>query len=268
MSGVHVSRFANDAWPDGLDPRTVCITVDAEWAASDVLDDLRRLFDERGLSATFFCTHADISVGRHERALHPNFRASGDTIRQLRATQGDRVLLDDSAVFRHVLAETLSYAPEAKGVRGHSLHYDSMLMPIYAELGVEYDSTYLIPLVSGLRPFWKEYGILELPIYFNDHFELKSAATGFDATHLGFDKPGLKVIDIHPNLMFINAVSDGHYLATKSFYHDVDRLLASRHTGFGVRTMMIDLLDAIAKERRPTATLSEVNAKWRSPRSI
>ena len=48
MSDGYVSRFADDAWPDGLDPQTVCITVDAEWAASEVLDDLRRLFDERG----------------------------------------------------------------------------------------------------------------------------------------------------------------------------------------------------------------------------
>jgi peptidoglycan/xylan/chitin deacetylase (PgdA/CDA1 family) len=259
------TRFFDERWPETLDPRTVCLTADVEWAAPEVLADLRRLFDERNLTATFFCTHAGVEAGTHERGLHPNFRPNGDTIRQLRALNGEQVLLDEAVVFRHVLAQTLSFAPEAKGVRSHSLHYNSMLLPLYPELGLEYDSTYLTPLVGGLRPFWKEYGVLELPIYFNDHFDLKTGATGFDATKLAIGRPGLKVINMHPNMMFINAVSDAHYLSTKSFYSDVERLLATRHQGFGVRTMMIDLLDTIARTRHPTLTLGEVNARWRAP---
>ncbi|HEV2099971.1 MAG TPA: hypothetical protein VGR45_13735 [Stellaceae bacterium] len=257
---------SGQSWPGTIDPRTVCLTVDVEWAASEVLDDLRRLFDERGLSATFFCTHPGVAVGRHERGLHPNFRPAGDTIKQLRARQGDLVLLDDTAVFRHVLTQTLGFAPEAKGVRSHSLHYDSMLLPLYSPLGLEYDSTYLMPLVSGLRPFWKEYDVLELPIYFNDHFELKTAATGFDYRALVIDRPGLKVINMHPNMVFLNAPSDAHYLATKHFYHDPEQLFAARHGGLGVRTMVVELLDALATRRHPTATLGEVNAVWRALR--
>jgi hypothetical protein len=258
---------SDNAWPDTLDPRTICLTVDVEWAANEVLEDLCRLFDERSLTATFFCTHPNIEVSRHERGIHPNFRIAGDTIKQLRATKGDSALLDDIVVFRHVLGQTLSFAPEAKGARGHSLHYDSMLLPVYSELGLEYDSTYFIPLVAGLKPFWKEHNILELPIYFNDHFELKTGATGFDFHAIAIDRPGLKVINMHPNMVFLNAVSNDHYLATKSYYHDVERLLAARHSGFGVRTMVIDLLDAIVRARHPTATLGEINVGWRSQRA-
>jgi peptidoglycan/xylan/chitin deacetylase (PgdA/CDA1 family) len=259
----HTIRYFDEAWPESLDHRTICLTVDVEWAAPEVLDDLRRLFDDRGLKATFFCTHAGVDVGHHERGLHPNFRPTGDTIAQLRAAQGEQALLNDVELFRHVLGRTLSYAPEAKGVRSHSLHYDSLLMPIYCELGLEYDSTYLMPLVGGLRPFWKEYGVLEFPIWFNDHFELKSGATGFDHSRLSLQKPGLKVINMHPNMVFINAASDAHYLATKSFYRDAGRLLAARHAGTGIRTMVVDLLDAIAACGHPTATLGEVNRAWR-----
>lgn len=258
------AHFLDDRWPDSLDPRAVCLTVDVEWAAPAVLDDLRRLFDERGLSATFFCTHAGVDVGAHERGLHPNYRPTGDTLKQLRATQGEQALLDDATVFRHVLTQTLGYAPEAKGVRSHSLHYDSMLMPLYPALGLEYDSTYLMPLVGGLRPFWKEYGVLELPIYFNDHFDLKAGATGFDANLLAIGRPGLKVINMHPNMMFINATSDHHYQSTRPFYHNPERLLAARHTGVGIRTMMIDLLDVLVRDGHPTATLGQVNAAWRA----
>jgi hypothetical protein len=265
MTGVGHPNFNDGRWPHALDPRTICLSCDVEWAAPAVLDDLRRLLDERNLAATFFCTHAGIDVGRHERGLHPNFRRNGDTMRLLRADKSaNTISADDSEVFRHVIGTTLGFAPEAKGVRGHSLHYDSVLVGLYRQFGLEYDSTYQIPLVEGLRPFWKEYDLLELPIYFNDYFELKSGAVGFDATALKLDRPGLKVIDLHPNLVFINAASDQHYLSCKAFYHDEGRLLAVRHPERGIRTMVVEMLDHIAAKALPTARLGEVNKHWRA----
>jgi hypothetical protein len=45
-------------WPRGLDPDTICFTVDVEWAAEEVFADLRRLFDQHGVRAIFFVTRA------------------------------------------------------------------------------------------------------------------------------------------------------------------------------------------------------------------
>jgi hypothetical protein len=254
-----------DRWPDGLDPRTICLTFDVDWAADSVVADVRGLLDERDLRGTFFCTHADIDVGPHERGLHPNYRRNGDQLKQLRVQHGDKAPeLDENQIYRHIIRNTLAYAPEAKGVRSHSLFYDSMLLPIYGEFGLEYDSTYLIPLLDGLRPFWKEYDVLELPIYFNDHFELKTGACGFDSGRLGFHRPGLKVVNFHPNMIFLNCETDARYQGSKPYYHDVERLIAARHPGRGVRTLFIDLLDRIAENGWPTMTLGEVNARWRT----
>src|SRR5260370_29652209 len=66
----------------------ICLTIDIDWAAPSVLHDLVERLDERGLKATFFCTHDGIAVSGHERALHPNFRHSGDTMRKLRSEFG------------------------------------------------------------------------------------------------------------------------------------------------------------------------------------
>jgi hypothetical protein len=252
------------------DPGTICITVDVEWAHPAVLNDVRQLLDERGVRGTFFCTHAGIDVGSHERGLHPNYRRNGSTLKELAGGIGAAAaaVIDESDLYRHVLRTTLSFAPEAKGARSHSLYYDSLLMPLYREFGLEYDSSYQLPITSGLRPIWKEYDVLELPIYFSDHFELKTGATGFEIALLNLDRPGLKVINLHPNMMFINAVSDEHYISTKAFYHDPERLLQARYGGRGVRSMVIDLLEDVASCNRFTATLGEVNAEWRSrPRS-
>ena len=244
----------------------ICLTVDVEWAHPAVLKDIRDLLDKYGVRATFFCTHAGIDVGSHERGLHPNYRRNGTTLKQLTADIGAAAAtsIDESDLYRHVLHTTLNFAPEAKGVRNHSLFYDSLMMPLYRELGLEYDSSYQLPLTPGLQPIWKEYGVLELPIYFADHFELKTRATGFDIARLHLDRPGLKVINVHPNMLYLNAVSDQHYISAKAFYHDPERLLDARHQGRGIRSMVIDLLEDVVSRNRFTATLGEVNAEWKS----
>jgi hypothetical protein len=163
-----------------------------------------------------------------------------------------------------VLPPTLYVAPEATAARSHSLFYDSVMIPLYREFGLEYDSSYQLPLTPGLQPIWKEYGVLELPIYFADHFELKTGATGFDITRLHLGRPGLKIINLHPNMVYLNAVSDHHYLASKAFYHNEERLLEARYLGRGIRSMVLDLLEHVASKNLPTATLGTVNKQWRS----
>jgi len=250
----------------GCDPRTICFTVDVEWAHPAILQDIRNLFDQYEVRATFFCTHGGIDVAPHERGLHPNYRRNGSTLKQLNAAIGAAAAasIDEGDLYRHVLRTTRNFAPEAKGARSHSLFYDSLMIPLYREFGLEYDSSYQLPLTLNLRPVWKEYDVLELPIYFADHFELKTGATGFDITRLQLEEPGLKIINLHPNMVFLNAVSDEHYIGTKAFYHDRQRLLEARFSGRGVRSMVMDLLEHVVEKNLPTSTLAEVNEAWRA----
>jgi hypothetical protein len=162
------------------------------------------------------------------------------------------------------LQTTLAFAPEAKGLRTHSHYYDSTLLPLYHRLGLEYDCSYNLPLVGGLRPCWKHDEIVEIPTYYGDHFDIMTGATGFKVDGLALDRPGVKVFDFHPNIIFLNASRNDTYMSTKSFYHDPERLLAARESGRGVRTLLLDLLETVAKRRLPTATVGEVNAAWRN----
>ena len=251
----------SDAWP--IDERTICLTVDVEWACPEVLADLRSLFDARGLRATFFSTGPDLPLEGHEQGIHPNFRADGDCLKAYVAAHGLEGLQDTGAVYRFVVAFFKAFVPEARGVRGHSLHYDSVLLDIYRRAGIVHDSSYQLPLAAELRPFWKECGILELPIFYNDYFDLKTGATGFALAGLALQRPGLKVINVHPNIAFLNAADEAFYLSTKGFYSDPQRLLAARRAGRGARDLLQDLLDEIVRRRLATATLGEVDAAWR-----
>ncbi|MGH7814705.1 MAG: hypothetical protein ACREQI_11975 [Candidatus Binataceae bacterium] len=248
-----------------MPPNLICLTVDEEWANPEVLADLRRLFDERGLRATFFCTRGGVEVPGHERGLHPNFRRNGGTVRKFRSAAGaPPEEWTDREIYEHVVRTTRTFCTEAKGVRGHSLFYDSELLEMYRDAGIEYDSSCCLPLMEGLRPLWKEYDILEIPIYYIDHFDLKAQRTGFALDALRLDRPGLKVFDFHPNIAFINARVNSDYLECKSFYHDYERLLEFRRPGRGARTLLLELLDEIVARRLPAVTMGELNELCRS----
>jgi hypothetical protein len=262
-----MSVYANlreSAWPDELDPRTICFSVDVEWAHPLVLKDMRDLFDQAGIAITFFVTHDGVITPGHERALHPNFRRTGDTVRALLdASGGSLNALTESDVQRSVLERTLSFAPEAKGLRTHSLYFDSTMLPLYSRLGLEYDCSYDMPFVTGLRPFWKTHGILAIPIYYMDHIDMMTGATAFAVAGLGLDRPGLKVFDFHPNIIYLNASDEATYLGTKSFYHDPERLLACRNQRRGARTLLLGLLEHVVAKRIPVARLDHINTCWR-----
>jgi hypothetical protein len=238
----------------------ICLTVDVEWAHEDVLADLVGLIEARGLKATFFCTHPGIRVPGHERALHPNFLRSGETMRRMGARASG---MTDVEVYREVVQTTHRFCTEAVGVRGHRQFFDSTLLPIYREDGLEYDSSLFLPLVPHLTPVRKPHEIVELPIYYIDHSDLNAGYTGFDLRALRLDHPGLKVFDFHPNTVFINAMTNDHYVASKAHYHDPAQLRAMRHAGIGVRTLFVELLDAIATGSLPTATLTQINDRCR-----
>jgi peptidoglycan/xylan/chitin deacetylase (PgdA/CDA1 family) len=235
----------------------IAVTVDTEWAHPLVLADLLDILERFGVKATLFCT-GPVEARGHEVAIHPNFRRGGDAVRRLLAEPANAAAAwDDSFVYRAVLAEMRATFPDAIGSRSHSLIYDSALLPELAAAGFRYDSTYMTPL-RCVAPFPKEHGIWEIPIYYMDHVDLVTQASGFRLDGLGLEQPGLKVFDFHPNMVFIDARSEPQYLESKASYHDPQALLSYRSDGGGVRELLVALLEHVRSEAIPLTTLSEV----------
>lgn len=258
---MHQPPLATETSPPAYDPDAVCITCDIEWAHPEVLNYLLQLLDERNIGATLFCTHSGIDAPRHELALHPNFSLSGDSVRALRQRL---TTLTDDELLRHVVETTRAWYPDAVGVRGHRQFFDSALLPMYRKAGLQYDSSCYLPFLSHLAPAMKPHDILELPIYFIDYSDLADPRTGLKVSGLKLSQPGLKVLDFHPNLVYLNASSLPQYVATKAFYHDPERLLAARNPGRGVGTLFVELLDHLARGKGSAMTLSGLNAGWRA----
>ena len=105
------------------------------------------------------------------------------------------------------------------------------------------------PLAENLVPYLKERNMIEIPIFYMDHLDLIDQMTGFRLEGLGLDKPGLKVFDFHPNMVYLNAQDNDHYMDSKVDYHNPAKLRERRRQGRGVRTLFLELLDALAGRR-------------------
>lgn len=235
----------------------VAITIDVEWAHPEVLKFLVGELDARQLPATFFCTHAGIELNGHERALHPNFRRQGNSL-----LDGSREVasLTDIEFYEFVARATQTFCPEAVGSRSHNLFWDSALTAVYRQQGLKYVSNAFLPLAPGLAPVECVKGLLQLPIYYMDYWDMNEGATGFRLDALHLERDGLMVLDFHPNLLFINAQSAAHYAESKRHYHDPERLQALRAPGRGALTLFLEVLDYLAQPGRRPVLLREVEA--------
>jgi hypothetical protein len=235
----------------------VAITIDVEWAHPEVLDFVVSELDCRDLKATFFCTHAGIELNGHERALHPNYRRNGNSLLEGRAAG------TDVDFYRYIAESTKTFCPEAVGSRSHNLFWDSALASIYRDQGLKYTSNMLLPLVPGLKALEGFKGLVEFPIYYMDHWDLEEGVTGFRLDSLRLERDGLMVLDFHPNLVYLNAQSAAHYLASKRYYHDPVRLEALRAPGRGVLTLFREVLDFLADSKTRPVLLRDVAASRR-----
>ncbi len=244
--------------PADTEPRVV-LTIDVEWSCAEVIEDVVRLLEERNLRATFFCTHPGIPLGSHERALHPNYRWHGNSqlARPESATLQHRT---EAGLCRQVIGAVRKMYPEAIGARSHCLYFEYDLLKMYAEFGLHYDSSSFLPMVHHLQPAALAKGIVEFPIYYMDEWDLSSQATDFTLEKLELGTGGLKVLDFHPNLVYLNTSIHEHYLESKAFYHDADWLLQHRRPERGARNLFIDVLDYLAKHAGDVSTLAELLA--------
>ena len=113
--------------------------------------------------------------------------------------------------------------------------------------------------MNGITPFFKEYEILEIPIYYMDHWDLIENKTLFKIEKLNLNTPGLKVFDFHPNILYINAYDEYHYESSKKYYSSPERLKNLVNTDRqGARDLFIDLLSIVQANQIQAMTLSEI----------
>ena len=182
----------------------ICLSFDQDWAPPwATLAVLDRL-EEAGLPGTFFCTNDCPSLARLrasallELGWHPNFLPGSS----------------HGTSFEEVLDTMESLIPGARGARAPALLRGTPLLLAYRDRGLVYDASDIHDGVSGLRPFVSWTGMVRLPIFFEDDVHLqRGLPCRVDSVDL--DSEGLKVMNLHPVLVALNASSLEAYEALK-----------------------------------------------------
>ncbi len=218
--------------------KQICLTLDIDWAPDEVLIDTLEFLESRQWKATWFATHEspflDIlrSTGGHEIGIHPNFNAllAGEQSGETHETIVDRCL---------------SFVPEAKSVRSHSLTQSSQLLSMFSRKGLTHEVNAFIPydIYPNQEPWLQSGNLTRVPFGWADDLFFSGAV---EITPEGLlDVSPLCVLCFHPIHVFMNTNSPKFYEEFKPNYHNAAALQKRRRpdSASGTKRIMIDFLD-------------------------
>jgi peptidoglycan/xylan/chitin deacetylase (PgdA/CDA1 family) len=192
------------------DDRELVLTFDVDWAPDSVIDAVADTLTAAGVRATWFVTHRSPAVDRlarqpdlFELGIHPNLLPG--------STHGET----PEAVFRHC-AELV---PAARSMRTHSLVQSTPLLSYVASsTPLELDSSTYLPHATHVVPLVHRHGdraIVRVPFVWEDDLEMASDSPCWDLGGLLATGPGLKVVDLHPIHVYLDAPDLGAYHALR-----------------------------------------------------
>ena len=171
--------------------KSVCITMDVDWAPDEILKSVLDWFIDNQIKITAFITHEseiakEYSSSRFvEIALHPNFSKSLDPNEKVN--------------------QLLKIYPDSVGSRSHRNIIGRDFTDALFENNIKYDSSKLIWKSKNVEisPIYNK--MVEAPYIWEDgvHLELDETTNPFE---MNFNHSGLKILNIHPVLFYLNFV--------------------------------------------------------------
>ncbi len=164
----------------------VCFTFDTDNCPDFAIDFVTDLLDSYNIPGTFFCDRPYKNIlPPHEKAIHP-------VLQSLRSIE--EIIAPVKAVHRLI--------PDAVGCRCHQLACNGNIYNALPKMGIIYESSWPMALVSGLEPIILPSGLLQLPIFFSEGMHLVHGIR--PDIPGGLLNSGLKIFCFHPVSLFHN----------------------------------------------------------------
>lgn len=244
--------FQNDPFQscynlDGLD--TVILTADIDWAPEYAIADLFELVSSFGFSMTAFATHESPVMRQAgswlEIGLHP-----------------DNTRPHPEEGFWPKFAALKEMYPEAVGFRCHRNFFGNNISDLGKRLGLIYDAS----VVLWRLPFGQAYvdynGIVRMSYCWEDglHADLNLPMT-LDEVYLNL--PGLKILNVHPMLLYLNSQDDNARRQVTSRYKDLqhapqDDVDPYVSKGYGLKSFYKEILSELKARGVRTLTCRQV----------
>ena len=234
-----------------------CFTSDIDWASEAVIDDYFHRLPLDLLKLTTFVTHKSeiienqFRAGVIQRGIHPNFLPG--------SSQGNS--------FREVIETCMTFAPEATCTRSHrAFDVTDTAHMLKNEFHFKCCSNTITTLTPGIKPFWLESKLLQIPVFFEEGSFLYNQLGLSIQPYLKFFKaPGLKVISFHP----INMAFNTPYIAwmrqikdslTREEFNNIsaEMIASKRNREKGAFDVVMEIINLAQQLHAPILTLDEI----------
>ncbi|MGH7318238.1 MAG: hypothetical protein ACRELA_01200 [Candidatus Rokuibacteriota bacterium] len=236
------------------------LTIDVDWAPDPAIRFVAEHLIARGVRATWFITHRSPAIDELERhpelfelGVHPNLLPG--------STHGHDV--------ESVLSHCMELVPGARSMRTHGfMQWTGLLHHVLTRTPIAVDLSVLLPrapLVSPARFEWRGRGLLRIPCFWTDDYEMETTRPGWALAPLLASTRGLKVFDFHPIHIYLNSSTLEGYQTVK---RRVSRLPEARETdllsfvqaGAGTRAFFLEVVDHL-EVRGPALHIRDIHAR-------
>lgn len=236
----------------------VCLTMDIDWASEYAIEEALDVFETHGLPVTVFLTHKSavideaLAAGRIKCGIHPNFMPD--------SSQGSS--------YQEVVDFCFGLLPNARVFRAHRYYDGNDPMDVLTKHGIVCESN-ICTLMDILPPFLHRSQTVSFPIFWEDGAYLYNyrggLMSGYDTFWQRFNRPGLKVINMHPMHLMLNTpyfsytreIKDRLSRAEWNSLNE-ERITCLRYDGEGITTFIERMLDDIRRAKIKTAYLEDV----------
>lgn len=229
----------------------IAFTSDIDWAPEEVIKDFLSFFEKYNIKCTLFCTHyskelKNCNTKLFELGIHPNFN--------------ELLVGNKNLSAERIVDELIELYPNALGVRSHSMTQSTLLLDIFKNKGMMYDSNQFLPFIKNIKPYMGWNGLLRIPYNWEDDivwmYGKKLSSDWINYIDLKLD---YWVFDFHPIHVFLNTDRKETYLNAKKHYQNPSELIKRRNnSSYGTRNFLEDILKKTSENSTKPIQLREL----------
>ncbi|WP_212644808.1 hypothetical protein [Delftia sp. PE138] len=234
---------------DGLD--TVVLTTDIDWAPDYATEVVLDMVAQAGMKITAYATHDSAllkaSTSFVEIGLHP-----------------DNTRPDPVHRFSKKLPDLMEIFPDAVGLRCHRNFFGQNISDLAKACGLTYDLSSFL----WRQPFAQAHvdynGLVKMSYVWEDGIHV-DIGEPLDLSRIPLDDPGLKVLNVHPMLIYLNASDDNLRRGLTKGISDLASVPRSHFEGhiyksYGLRDFYRDLLNELKRRGVKTVFARDIAA--------
>lgn len=226
----------------------VFLTCDVDWAPDYAIATVLDAVRTRNQKLTIFATHRSELLLQApewlEVGLHPDFTRQ-----------------DGKSRFEEKIAALKAMYPSAVGMRSHRDFFGNNIADMAKNCGLRYDASSFL----WNQPFCQAHidynGLTRFSYMWEDGIHLDMGLElNFDAVQL--HAPGMKILNVHPILIFLNSPSDDHRRGITRRYSDLtsapySEIAAEVKREYGIGDLWRSMLRFLAENRVRTHLLRD-----------